>query len=74
MKKFLKFGGFAIVMAAVLFAPQIFGMSRTDGLQMAVTPVVLPVLNQLAEKEMLKNFSKDGDWMSELKSKQQWLK
>src|SRR5690554_968542 len=74
MKKFFKFLGFAIVMAALMIAPQIFGMTKADGLQMAgVTPVALPVLNQLAEKEMLKNFGKDSSWMSELRSKQQWV-
>jgi len=75
MKKFLKIGGFAIVLVALTFAPQIFGMGKTDGMQLdlALTPVALPALNQLAEKEMIKNFGKDSSWMGELRSKQQWV-
>lgn len=73
MKQIFKFLGFAIILAALMIAPQIFGMTKAEGLQMAATPVALPVLNQLAEKEMIKNFGKDASWMTELRSKQNWV-
>jgi hypothetical protein len=39
----------------------------------AVTPVALPILNQTAEKEMLKKFRHDNTWLGALKSKQSWV-
>lgn len=47
---------------------------KEDGIQMAgVTPVALPLLNQTAEKEMLKKFRHDNMWLGALKSKQGWV-
>lgn len=55
------------------FVAHTFGMSD-HGVQMAgVTPVALPVLNQTAEKEMLKKFRHDNSWLGLLKSKQSWV-
>lgn len=39
----------------------------------AVTPVALPLLNQTAEKEMLKQFRHDNTWLGSLRSKQNWV-
>lgn len=39
----------------------------------AVIPVALPLLNQTAEKEMLKKFRHDNTWLGALKSKQSWV-
>ena len=47
---------------------------QTHGVEMAgVTPVALPVLNQTAEKEMLKKFRHENTWLGALKSKQSWV-
>jgi len=74
MKKIFKFLAFAVIMLTCVFGSTAFGFTNSEGLQMAgITPVALPALNQLAEKEMLKNFGKDNSWMSELKSKNQWV-
>lgn len=55
------------------FVAHSFGMN-SHGVQMAgVTPVALPVLNQTAEKEMLKKFRHDNTWLGMLKSKQSWV-
>lgn len=39
----------------------------------AVTPVAAPLLNQQAEKEMIKQLRHDNSWLSELKSKNNWV-
>lgn len=55
------------------FVANAMGMNE-HGVQMAgVTPVALPVLNQTAEKEMIKQFRHDNSWLSLLKSKQSWV-
>jgi hypothetical protein len=55
------------------FIANAMGMNE-HGVQMAgVTPVALPVLNQTAEKEMLKQFRHDNTWIGALKSKQSWV-
>jgi hypothetical protein len=55
------------------FIASAMGMNE-HGVQMAgVTPVALPVLNQTAEKEMLKQFRHDNTWIGALKSKQSWV-
>jgi hypothetical protein len=47
---------------------------NSHGIQMAgVTPVALPLLNQTAEKEMLKKLRHDNSWLGALKSKQSWV-
>lgn len=74
MKKVFKLFAFTVIMLTCVFGSNVFGFSQTEGLQVAgITPVALPVLNQMAEKEMIKNFGKDNSWMSELKSKNQWV-
>jgi hypothetical protein len=55
------------------FVANAMGMNE-HGVQMAgVSPVALPVLNQTAEKEMLKKFRHDNTWLGALKSKQSWV-
>ena len=50
-----------------------FGMNDHNVQMAAVTPVALPVLNQTAEKEMIKKFRHDNTWLGALKSKQGWV-
>lgn len=49
------------------------GLSSKGFVEAAVIPVALPVLNQTAEKEMLKKFRHDNTWLGALKSKQSWV-
>ncbi|MCO5230151.1 MAG: hypothetical protein M9958_03245 [Chitinophagales bacterium] len=39
----------------------------------AVAVVALPIKNELAEKEMIKQFRHDGSWLEEVPSKNQWV-
>lgn len=64
--------GILLMFGAMLIA---HSMGASDEhIQMAgVTPIALPVLNQTAEKEMLKKFRHDNTWIGALKSKQSWV-
>lgn len=62
----------ALCLGASLVA-NAFGMNDHHTQMAAVTPVALPVLNQTAEKEMLKKFRHDNTWLGALKSKQGWV-
>lgn len=62
----------ALCLGATL-AAHAFGMSSNGISMAAVTPVALPVLNQTAEKEMIKKLRHDNTWLSSLKSKQNWV-
>lgn len=48
-------------------------MPHEPAVAMAVTPVALPLLNQQAEKELLKKFRHDNSWLAELRSKNNWV-
>ncbi len=69
---------FKIVLLAALFlgattVAKTFGFETDNSTLAAVTVVNLPLLNQQAEKEMLKQFRHDNTWLSELKSKNNWV-
>lgn len=73
MKNFFKILFVAVLMLATTFMAHALG-ANNHGIQMAaVTPVALPLLNQQAEKELIKKFRHDNGWLSELKSKQSWV-
>lgn len=62
---------FALSLGAMMV---MYAVGGKDGVQMAaVTPVALPLLNQTAEKEMIKQFRHDNTWLGALKSKQSWV-
>ena len=74
MKNFVKL----VLVALLCFGAQMFaksvGYDVDPNVQMAgVTVVALPLLNQQAEKEMLKKFRHDNTWLQELKSKNNWV-
>jgi hypothetical protein len=78
MKKNQLKGLFKVVFLLALclgasFVANVFGMNDHHVQMAGVTPVALPVLNQTAEKEMLKKFRHDNTWLSALKSKQNWV-
>ncbi|MBF6607765.1 MAG: hypothetical protein ITG00_03400 [Flavobacterium sp.] len=73
MKNLFKLFFVAVLMLAATTVANAFGMSSGEGVAMAVTPVALPLLNQQAEKEMIKQFRHDNSWLAELKSKNQWV-
>ena len=45
----------------------------SETIMAGVTPVALPVLNQTAEREMIKKFRHENTWLSELTSKNNWV-
>ena len=74
MKNFLKLVFVSLLVVTATFTAKAFGMSTDETVQLAgVTPVALPLLNQSAEKEMIKKFRHDNSWLSELKSKNNWV-
>lgn len=73
LKTFLKITLLFALMLSTSLIAHAFGASD-QGVQMAgVTPVALPLLNQQAEKELIKKFRHDNGWLSELKSKNNWV-
>lgn len=71
MKQHLK----SLLIAVLAFAG--FGISyvlgHTSESILAVTPIATPLLNQYAEKELIKQLRHDNTWLSELKSKNNWV-
>ncbi|WP_026725545.1 hypothetical protein [Flavobacterium sasangense] len=64
----------ALCLGASLVANALGMNDNNHNVQMAaVTPVALPLLNQTAEKEMIKKFRHDNTWLGALKSKQGWV-
>lgn len=80
MKKIQLKGLFKVTFMLALCFGAIF-IAKTLGIQVkaeslaavGVTPVALPVLNQTAEKEMIKKFRHSNTWLGALKSKQGWV-
>lgn len=66
----------SILLSAVLliaaFTSFVFGKD-TGVLMGSIATVALPVKNQLAEKEMIKQLRHEHTWVSEIRSKQQWV-
>lgn len=78
MKKLLKNSfkiGFALVaMLLVTVFSHALGGDTDHAVQMAgATAVALPIKNELAEREMLKQLRHEHTWASEIKSKQSWV-
>lgn len=74
MKKLFKI----VVLGMLFFGVTVFaksiGFEESSNVAMAGATVVnLPLLNQQAEKEMIKKFRHDNTWLSELKSKNNWV-
>jgi hypothetical protein len=72
MKKLFKFL-FAFLFIAVTAVAYATGHIEKTHLAYAVTPVAAPLLNQQAEKEMIKQLRHDNSWLSELKSRNNWV-
>lgn len=73
MKKILKYSFVVLLCLVATFAANALGLSDTSGTVLATTPVAAPLLNEQAEKELLKKFRHDNSWLSELRSKNNWV-
>lgn len=73
MKQLLKFSLALIAVLLVTTVSHAFGASDGQSVTLAVTTVALPVKNELAEREMLKQLRHEHTWASEIKSKQSWV-
>lgn len=73
MKNLLKLFMLTLLMVTASAIAHNIGASHEGVVTAGVTPVALPLLNQQAEKEMIKQFRHDNSWMSELKSKNNWV-
>lgn len=75
MKKIFKISMVLVLVAAITFITHsLFGMDVKDGMQMAgVTAVPLQLKNTIAEKEMIKQLRHDHSWVSEIRSRQNWV-
>ncbi|WP_166964617.1 hypothetical protein [Yeosuana marina] len=73
MKNISKFALAIIAIVLVTMVSHAFTGSTTSGVTMAVTTVALPIKNQLAEKEMIKQLRHEHTWASEIRSKQSWV-
>lgn len=50
-----------------------FGFDNDDSVMMGVTTVALPLKNTLAENEMIKQLRYEHTWVSEIRSRQNWV-
>lgn len=74
MKKATKFLVFAMLFVVATVMSKTLGLEDSHGMDTAgLSVVALPLLNQQAEKEMIKKFRHDNTWLSELKSKNNWV-
>lgn len=74
MKKIFKILMVALVFFSATAIAKAVGFETDNTALMAGATVVnLPLLNQQAEKEMIKKFRHDNTWLSELKSKNGWV-
>ncbi|MBV7268377.1 hypothetical protein [Winogradskyella luteola] len=73
MKNILKFLFAIIAVFSLTAVGNAFGASGGESVTMAVTTVALPVKNELAEREMLKQLRYEHTWVSEIRSKQSWV-
>lgn len=74
MKKVLNLVLVALLFFTATLTAKAFGFESDSGQIVAAATVVnLPLLNQQAEKEMIKKFRHDNTWLSELKSKNNWV-
>lgn len=74
MKKVFKILVLGLLFVGAHATAKAFGLAADEAMQIASpTVVALPLLNQQAEKEMIKKFRHDNTWLSELKSKNNWV-
>mgnify|MGYP003133718759 CR=1 FL=1 len=73
MKKIFKYLLVSLLFIAATVTAHAFGMTDNSGMALAVTPVAAPLLNQQAEKELIKQFRHENTWLSELRSKNNWV-
>ncbi|GLB51711.1 hypothetical protein NBRC110019_07500 [Neptunitalea chrysea] len=76
MKKFLRVLLFIAIVAIATGASYAFtGDAHSGGTvsMAAATTVALPVKNELAEREMIKQLRHEHTWVSEIRSKQSWV-
>lgn len=72
MKKLIKF--FLLPVLVLLATAVSYATGAVDEAQlMGVTTVAAPILNEQAEKEMIKQLRHDNSWLGELKSKNNWV-
>lgn len=71
MKKIFHLSVIAIL--AIIGMGLSYAFGHDPGNVLAVTPVATPLLNQVAEKELIKKLRHDNTWLSELKSKNNWV-
>ncbi len=62
-----------LFLAGMAVCMLIGGDLHAAGLALAVTPVALPIKNELAEKEMIKKFRHENTWLSAVRSKNKWV-
>lgn len=73
MKNFLKLFTLSILMVCGAVLAKQFGVEN-DGVQWAgVAAVALPVKNTIAENEMIKQLRHEHTWVSEIRSRQNWV-
>ncbi|CDF80576.1 conserved hypothetical protein [Formosa agariphila KMM 3901] len=73
MKNISKFVLAIVAILLVTVVGHAFTGSSGGAVSFAVTTVALPVKNQLAEKEMIKQLRHEHTWASEIRSKQSWV-
>lgn len=73
MKKILKFLFVSLLFVTATITAYAFGLDESGVALAGVTPVAAPLLNQQAEKELLKNFRHENTWLNELRSKNKWV-
>jgi len=73
MKNIAKFLLAFIAIVAVTIVSHAFTGSVGESVTIAATTVALPVKNQLAEREMIKQLRHEHTWASEIRSKQAWV-
>jgi hypothetical protein len=72
MKNPLKFAIAGALFLIAIVVSHALGLDKSDAM-MAVTPVAAPILNEQAEREMIKQLRHDNSWLSELRSKNNWV-
>lgn len=73
MKNVFKYTAVGLLMILATLFANAMGLSAEETLVSAVTPIAAPLLNQTAEKEMIKQLRHDNSWLGELKSKNNWV-
>lgn len=74
MKKYFNLMLFGLMFITAQAFAKVVGFDPQSTFEtMAPTVVALPLLNQQAERELIKQFRHDNSWLSELRSKNEWV-